>query len=479
MLSFARQLGLVENIVVNKIETPEIHKEYSLMYKNSGHIKPNGIKFVSSLTDKGREFVDKYSRKKIIWFDELDDKLNEAAILVYLNKTKKDLDLKNIKNDFKEAIKNLSQKGFIKVTGSTIKISIETDFDLFQDVPFESRPYVIGILSKIDKDFLDIYSEVVERMEIEEFFVNKTKFKHGECIYCASPPCKTYSQQSNQYGASDRFADRVCPVDIIKVNEKGKLIIEEDKCINCMLCISRCPFSALSIKNNKFIHTKSESYVLLNYAQKIKETENLISQKGTSSDIEIKEISPIINLFETKIAIPGNELKKDQFYVLVRNYFRGLGFDAVYSGSGGMKTRSDVTLLKPYLITSEVKSPAEGPINLKAVRQAFHAAVQLGTQITLAIGDTTHKGAIEEEEKFRKVAPQVKICLMEIKYLFFLFLVKNILQINADDIKILLENNPGYFDKKKLADFIEAQSKKSKVKVEIMKDILREVGRIS
>ncbi len=478
MLSFARQLGLVENIIVNKTESPEIYKEYSLMYKNSGHIKPNGIKFVSSLTDKGREFVDKYSKKKIIWFDELNDKLNEATLLVYLNKTKKPLDLKNINNNFKEAVKNLSLKGFIKTSGSTVQISIDTDFDLFQDVPFESRQYVCEILKKIDKDFLESYNEVVERMEIEELFVNKTKFKQGECIYCANPRCKTYYQQGSQYGASDRFADRVCPIDIIKVDEKGKVTIDGENCISCMLCINRCPFSALSIKSGKFNHIKSESYVRINYTKKIQETETLISQKGKSSNIQIEEIYILIKDFESKIKIPGSELKKDQFYVLVRNYFRGFGFDATYSGSGGMKTRSDVTLLKPYLITSEVKSPAEGPINLKAVRQAFDASVQLGTQLTLAIGDTTHKGAIEQEEKYRKRCPQVKICLMEIKYLFFLFLVKNILEIKAEDIKNLLENNPGYFDKKKLADFVVTQAKKYKVNIELVENILREIIKI-
>ena len=60
---------------------------------------------------------------------------------------------------------------------------------------------------------------------MKEFFINKIKFKFDECIYCALPPCKLYSQQTNQYGASDRFADRVCPMDIIQVSEKGEIII--------------------------------------------------------------------------------------------------------------------------------------------------------------------------------------------------------------------------------------------------------------
>jgi len=478
MLSFARQLGLVENIPVSKETSPEIYEEYSLMYKDSGHIKPHGIKFVSSLTDIGKDFVEKYSKRKIIWFDELDDKLNESTLLVYLNKSKKSLDVSKIGIELKDAIANLSKKDFIKKNGDYIKLSIETDFDLFQDVPFESRIYVIGILRKIDKEFLSSYNLIVERMKLRELFVNKNNFKIGDCIYCAVPSCKIYSQMSNQYGASDRFADRVCPMDIIQVSEKGEIIIEEDKCINCMLCVGRCPFSALSINEGKLRLKKSDNYLSIEYSQKIKETENLISQKGVVNNIQINTVAKIINLFESKISVPGHELKKDQFYVLVRNYFRGFGFEAAYSGSGGMKTRSDVTLLKPYIITSEVKSPAEGPINLKAVRQAFHAAVQQGTQLTLAIGDTTHKGAIEEEEKFRKVAPQVKICLLEIKYLFFLYLVRNILKISAEDINNLLMNNPGYFTKEKIEKFVKHKSAQINLKEAVIKEIIKELHSI-
>ena len=469
MLSFARQLGLVENIPVNKIQNPSIHKEYYKMYQKSGHIKPNGIKFVSKITDKGREFVKKYSEKNLIWFDELNDAINEAALLVYLNKTKKSVDLKKLEG-LKNAIKNLEIKDFIIKKGNKISLNVNTDFDLYQDVPFESRQQVIKIIKNLDKYFLDNYDEVVDKMEMTEKFVDIPNFKKSECIYCANPRCKVYPQYSSQYGASDRFADRVCPMNIIKLDEQGKITIKTEECIDCMLCLPRCPFAAIKYKEG-INHSTNNLYSNIKFAEKIKLTEKLIKKEGNYSDIDLETIPKIIKSFEKKIKIPGNELKKDQFYVLTRNYFRGFGFKAAYSGSGGMKTRSDVTLLEPYLITSEVKSPAEGPINLKAVRQAFDAAVQLGTQLTLAIADNTHQGAIEQEEKYRKVSPQVKICLMEIKYLFFLFLVRNHLKINPNDIKELLENNPGYFDKERLSKFVLQVGSKNKVPNKLIKTI--------
>jgi len=50
-----------------------------------------------------------------------------------------------------------------------------------------------------------------------------------------------------------------------------------------------------------------------------------------------------------------------------------------------MKTRSDVTIISPFIAVSEVKSPAESPINMKSVRQAVDAAVQMETKLTMAI----------------------------------------------------------------------------------------------
>jgi ferredoxin len=475
LLSFARQLGLVENIPVNKIDGPELHEEYVKMYQNSGHIKPNGIKFVSQITDKGIEFVNQYLDKKLIWFDELDDKLNESALLIYLNKTKKSIKLNQL-NGFEDAIKNLESKEYIITKNDEVSININTDFDLYQDIPFESRPYVIPIIKKWDDNFLDNYDEVVDKMEMMEKFVNIEKLKKDECIYCANPTCKLYTEYSGQYGASDRFADRVCPMNIIKRGNQGEISIDINQCIDCMLCLPRCPLSAIKY-NNKIIYSSENNFTKIKYSDKLKLTQKIIEDMGTTQSINLENIPEIIKSFEKKIKIPGSELKKDQIYVLVRNYFRSFGFKAAYSGSGGMKTRSDVTLLEPYLITSEVKSPAEGPINLKAVRQALDAAAQSNTKLTLAIGDTTHQGAIDQEKKYREQGFPVTICLMEIRYLLFLFLVRDKLNIVPENIKYLVENNPGYFDSECLKKFINYLGSKNKISNDIVKSLEKIIGK--
>lgn len=474
MLSFARQLGLVENMNVNKIDTPKIYEEYSRMYRNSGYIRPHGLKMVSKLTDLGKTFVKEFTKKKIIWFDELKDNQKESAIIIYLNKTKKPIDYNILKNkNWTVAINDLTTKKIIRIENNQIKLNIDTDFDLFQDVPYEVRPEVLNLIYLFEKNFLNNYDEFVYAPDHKELF-GVTK-NNNECIYCAKPICKTYSEYSNKQGASDRFADAVCPVDAIINEEYGKLVIKNERCIGCMLCITRCPFGAIKMGSVKIEHTLCDKYNLIKYQIKSDLTKKAIIDQGSQTNEPIENFEKIISNFGKKLTIPGKESKKDEFYVCVRNYFRELGFTATYSGSGGMKTRSDITIFEPYLITSEVKSPAEGPINLKAIRQALDAAAQLKTKLTLAIGYTTHKGAIEQEKKCREMFPQVKICLIEIKYLLFLVLSKEYLKITPHQIKKFLETHPGYLNKTTLIELVKTTVKENQIDNAILQKLMKEI----
>lgn len=39
---------------------------------------------------------------------------------------------------------------------------------------------------------------------------------------------------------------RFCPVDAIQADEDGRVWIDDEKCIRCGSCISKCPFGAIS-----------------------------------------------------------------------------------------------------------------------------------------------------------------------------------------------------------------------------------------
>ena len=51
--------------------------------------------------------------------------------------------------------------------------------------------------------------------------------------------------------------------------------------------------------------------------------------------------------------------------------------EVTYTGSGGMLRRADVTIISPFVVGMEVKSPAESDIDVGAVRQAYDAKLEV------------------------------------------------------------------------------------------------------
>jgi len=187
MLSFARQFGFVENIPISSKLNPKMNELYKKMYRNSGYIKPHGAKFVSHITEKGRRFLKENYQNEVIWYDELTDKIKEAAILCILNHNSKKIKLSDaIKSGFQNSIKNLSKQGIIKSKNDFLTLNILTDFDYYQDVPYEVRPYVLSVIKRLDENFLDTFDTIEDVMETKELFISNSSEK-DTCYNCASP----------------------------------------------------------------------------------------------------------------------------------------------------------------------------------------------------------------------------------------------------------------------------------------------------
>lgn len=70
LLSFARQLDLVEGIYISRLDnSEEVKKIYEQEYQGSPHI--NSARKVQRLTTEGERMLTEYMGRKKIWFDEL------------------------------------------------------------------------------------------------------------------------------------------------------------------------------------------------------------------------------------------------------------------------------------------------------------------------------------------------------------------------------------------------------------------------
>lgn len=61
------------------------------------------------------------------------------------------------------------------------------------------------------------------------------------CVHCDFPSCVV-----------------ICPTKALKKDENGIVIIENERCVGCGLCIIVCPYGIPEIKRDKKIHTKCD-----------------------------------------------------------------------------------------------------------------------------------------------------------------------------------------------------------------------------
>lgn len=450
LLSFAKQMGLVEEMSISDKtdESKKVLEIYSSMYSSSGHVTSKSIKKYTRITPKGLEFIKKFNRGIHVWYDEIKNAPEENAATIIVC----------CKNGFVELskIRNLEtlDKNLFHIDNERVVLNRRTNFDLYRDVPYEKRKRVIEVIQSMDENIL---KADVEAREVEGVLFLPRQIPEKRCLECSFQSCGMYRDKINAFGGRDRFASRVCPENIISFDETGILEIKESGCVGCGLCILNCSFDGIVYDENNVFHKANNTIddpVQLGKESKKQKTLDLQKQfHDFKPKIDINDVPRLLDSFLKKINLPGKKWDKDKCYVYVRNVFKLFGVEAVYSGSGGMKTRSDITIESPFVAVSEVKSPAESPINMKAVRQAVDAAVQSETGLTMAIGIETHTGAIDQELKYRKTI-KMGVLLLELQYLAFLVYVNEYFVFNPESLKFLISNYKGHFNEESLLDFL-------------------------
>ncbi len=446
LLSFAKQMGLAEEMDLRSPQNKEEYKLYKRMYSDSGQISEKSVKKITRITKLGKDFVKKFGDKKLLWFNDLNVAEVALLLLVMKNESASTLDLKEL------GLEPDSLNDIFIVENNKVGVVESFNFDLYRDVPYEDRKKVISLINKVDKNFFS-HSLKHNTDSNKQIYIQNADYM--ECKECYFGKCAFYRNKIDSFGGSDRFSSRVCPENLLNFDDKGYLHIDSEECVGCGLCFISCPFAAISIDENSkcFKNESTNSGELIDIRKKEELTilsENKAEQKN---NISLSDIPTLVNNFIDKINRPGKKWDKDRCYTYVRNVFRIFDVDAVYSGSGGMKTRSDVSIISPFVAVSEVKSPAESPINLKAVRQAVDAAVQSETKLTMAIGLTTHSGAVDQETKYFKTMG-IGVLLLEIKYISFISFLSLFVKFTPDSLKRLISNNRGLFGKNELKKYL-------------------------
>lgn len=162
-----------------------------------------------------------------------------------------------------------------------------------------------------------------------DLLLENSKIK-ASCVNCKHKHCINYKMDeinSEQVEIPTNIISDVCPTNAIKFNEK--VTIDQDKCIGCGLCASRCVNGSIFIKDGK---------ALVNYENTAFKEEDFcnIKKEGNIVEINYNNIDAIYTSI-IKNNIPSN--------VITRNLLKQIGVDVYLSRKGDVNQRMDGLLI--------------------------------------------------------------------------------------------------------------------------------------
>lgn len=195
-------------------------------------------------------------------------------------------------------------------------------------------------------------------------YISKTSKIDSGCTFCKEQYCKWLQKKELNFSAliTDKL---VCPVDAIKINkEENKMIVLQDMCIGCGLCVFRCPFGAIYLNGKgkaKIKSKKDKNYKMVKSKNHSRQIE--LNRKLKGGEIIIKR-----NLDKVAMA-----LDQSIYYSYVSNILTTIGYPTSLARAGDTNDRIDAKIrTKHGIIPIEIKSPMETiKISLKAIRQAL------------------------------------------------------------------------------------------------------------
>ena len=492
LCSFLRQLGLIEAVNIKEIQgAPEYYQSVYTEYL----IKPPRTVF--RITEFGEEIRKRYKDIVPIWFDELNGLSHKYTIASILNNIRgKEIEVEST-IEVRKALTELQNQKSIPIqirqrTNNIVKIGPyegTPDFRDYRDIPPEEREHY-----KTHQESLNLFDKTIEKPLVQvQLPIDRTSPPQtNHCFNCYPAPCVSYLEHLNTPNSSDYLADKVCPTDaIVRADNTNPPIFDETKCINCLLCVHRCPIGSIEISPDNGqveriliaeIVPADREIISIEYGQMTNSlTQYLENLQTKSFTLSSPQRLNIVRQFE-EIISPGQEPKIDQnpFYTWVRNTLRGLGYSVAYTGGPGMKTRSDVTITTPYPVVIEVKSPEER-MGAKAIRQAIDAAAQRQSHFTqqvhpCVIGQYTTPGVLKKADEIRDYmlsqgVSQFNIPIIESKLLIYLYLIKDAANLTPEMMEPIFAEFHGRISGDHILELIDRASAPSYLRDQISRDL--------
>lgn len=179
-----------------------------------------------------------------------------------------------------------------------------------------------------------------------EAILYKNKSCNIGCIGCVNPRCMYFSDDEIECKIVESFPNdkstNVCPVDAISWDYRHSFpIIDNDKCLKCGICISRCPVGALYYNRKIMVNSTSS------------EIENKVDAIESTIALHKQQVQQLLSTLKTGILLPESDYLLEEIYdklfhlrhnyhnIMVRNLLIALGCNCATRRIGDVYTRMD------------------------------------------------------------------------------------------------------------------------------------------
>lgn len=171
----------------------------------------------------------------------------------------------------------------------------------------------------------------------------------SKCIGCKNHKCCIFEENElklDKFGIPVDIRTNVCPTDAIVISKDGSISIDKYKCIECGLCMLRCPLGAIHFKDRSAYVEAFDNIIenpsKIDELKKEQMMKNIFSAKKTGSILTVDK-EHIAHFYEKFSRLSSQYQIAD---ILVRNLFIQLGCSYGIRRRGDTINRIDGILLK-------------------------------------------------------------------------------------------------------------------------------------
>ena len=209
----------------------------------------------------------------------------------------------------------------------------------------------------VNRNNISVLHDIPTHIEYSSGMPATAHFSNGEssslgCIGCINPQCMRFTAQEVMCGEVENFPNdqgiNTCAVDALHWDhESDTPIIDTKKCINCGVCMRRCPVGAIyydgTIKvhraiTNKQVHGVADNATINLQTQQIEALNNTVR-----SGVLIAETEVLLETIYEKLA----NIRSNYHNPIARNLLISLGCKSAMRRIGDVYTRMDAVYSAP------------------------------------------------------------------------------------------------------------------------------------